>query len=514
MKTLMKKILSRRILFFLSLIATICFSFVMLKLQVLPLKYYIAVVVILVLLIIVLYKGQKDKNDRHPVRVTLLKLVNIILAVALVFGTLKVMQGSDFLEAITGGVEQTIEMNIAVLDSSSYNHLSDLKGKTFGGNTKIDPININTAQTNIEEEIGTIELKNYTSDTDLLSDLKSHTIDAMIIGSTYLESLEDIESGITDSLRIVKKIEIKVPKVAANSAKVTKEPFNIFISGTDKEGPINTFALSDVNMIVTINPVTHQVLLTSIPRDYFVDIIGMDNVSGKDKLTHSAKGGINTTLQTVENFMGIDFNYYAKFNFTSFMNVIDELGGITIDVPKYQVIGRNDGVFTTKKGHYTIKPGINTFNSKEALSFVRERKAFVDGDNVRGKNQMLMVKAIIKKCCSPSIITHMTGVFESLSSSFETNMSASDIKSLINMQIDTMASWDVQTFHLEGDSSKRAFELATVGDVTATNPKGLYITVPYQDCIDQAKGYIEQVMNNEIVKVEEYKPTPTSSLAQ
>ena len=135
MKKFMKKILSRRILFFLSLVAGIWFSFVMFKLQVLP-------------IILGLYKGQKDKNDRHPIRVTLLKLLNIVLAVALVFGSLKVMEGSNFLESITGGSEQIIEMNVAVLKSSSYDKIADLKEKVFGANTKTDPININTARTN------------------------------------------------------------------------------------------------------------------------------------------------------------------------------------------------------------------------------------------------------------------------------------------------------------------------------------------------------------------------------
>ena len=92
----------------------------------------------------------------------------------------------------------------------------------------------------------------------------------------------------------------------------------------------------------------------SIPRDYYVDIKGIEGVEGQDKLTHSAKGGIDATIQTVENLVGVDMNYYAKFNFTSFMNVIDALGGIEVTVPKYDVIGRDDGVFTTRLDKYTV----------------------------------------------------------------------------------------------------------------------------------------------------------------
>lgn len=503
METFMKKILSRRLLFILTLIATLFFGFVFFELQILPLKYYIPLIVILVVIVIALYFGEKDKHDRHPVRVTLLKLINIILAIALVFGGLSGMKGSSLLAAITGGGDQTIEMDVIVLKNSAYQSIKDLKSQKFGGNTAMDAINVNKCETSIEDEIGNIDVTPFTTYAKAIEALENKSIAAMIIKAVDLESLDEIEKGFNEKIKTIHRVEIKIPSVSANSAKVTKEPFHILISGTDKEGPIGTFALSDVNMIATINPVTKQVLLTSIPRDYFVDIIGMDGVSGKDKLTHSAKGGMDCTLKTIENFMGIEFNYYAKFNFTSFMNVVDALGGIDVTVPKYRVIGRDDGVFVTKKGKYTIEPGLNHFNAKQALSFVRERKAFVEGDTIRGKNQMLMLKAILKKCTSSAIITKMDGVFESLSSSFETNMSSQEIKSLINMQIDDMSSWDVQSYHLDGDASQRSKVLATIGDVTKVNPNGMYITVPDQLSIEQAKKYIDSVMKGEILKVKD-----------
>ncbi|MEG0549336.1 MAG: LCP family protein, partial [Coprobacillus sp.] len=196
----------------------------------------------------------------------------------------------------------------------------------------------------------------------------------------------------------------------------------------------------------------------------------------------------------------------AKFNFTSFINVVDALGGITVDVPKYSVKGRTDGVFVTNKGNYTIKPGVNNFNADQALSFVRERKSFTQGDVVRGENQMLMLKTIIKKCCSPSVVTKLDSVFESLSSSFETNMSSSDVKSLINMQISDGGAWDIQSYHLTGDASQRSKTLATVGDVTKTNKAGLFIMIPEQVSVDKAKEYIKVVMDGkEVLKIKQDK---------
>lgn len=499
----MKRLLSRRLLFVLSLLAAVFFSFVLFELQMLPLKYYVPIVVVIFILLLLLYVGERDKDNEHTIRTAFLKLIHILLSIVLVIASLYAMKGSDFLAAITGGSDQTIEMDVVVLKSSSYQSLEDLKGLSFGANTAMDAVNINKTETLIEDEIGDIEIQAYTTHGDAIDALKNGTIQAMVIKAVDYETLDDVEANFQDDTRVVETFEIKIPSVKANSAEVTQEPFMVFISGTDKEGPINTFALSDVNIIAAINPQTKQVLLLSIPRDYFVDIIGMDGVNGKDKLTHSAKGGIECTLKTVENLMGVEFNYYAKLNFTSFMNVIDALGGITVDVPKYDVIGRDDGVFTTKLDKYTIAPGINEFDSKHALSFVRERKAFVDGDAIRGKNQMLMIKAIIKKCCSSAIVTSLNDVFESLEDSFETNMEASDIKALINMQIDDMASWDVQSYRLEG-TSKRIFHLATVGDVSKVNPKGIYITVPSEESLEKANEYLQVIMSgNEILKVED-----------
>ena len=488
MKKFFKILLSRRLLLIITFIAAIVFTFVAYELSILPLKYFIPLIIVIFLMTFLLYCLSRDKDDSHPVKVTVMKLINIILAIVLIIASWSLMKGSNFISAITGGSEEIIEMDVVVLKDSFYDTIDDLKGQSFGA-LHGDAVNINKTETMIEDDIGDITVTNYASNNELIEALMTEEMSAIIVKNVDLKTFDSIEENFNEKIRIIQKYEIKLPKVTANSAKVTQEPFIVFISGRDQKGPINTFSLSDVNMIATINPTTKH-------------IQGIDGVMGKDKLTHSAKGGIDATIQTVENLMDIKMNYYAKFNFTSFLNVIDALGGIEIDVPKYDVIGRDDGVFVTRLDKYTIKPGKQTFDSKHALSFVRERYAFVDGDEIRGKNQMLMLKAIIKKCCSPSLITSMDSVFESLSDSFETNLSASDIKSLINMQISDMASWDVQSFRLTGDASQRTLELATVGDVTSVNPNGVYVTQPDEQSIAKAREYIQKVMNNEIVKVE------------
>lgn len=503
----MSKLLSRRCLLVVTLLSLIVFGAVLFGLKMLPFKYFVIVMGLLVALVLLLYVLEKDRKHKHNVRTTVLKLFQIILSVSLIIASITMLKGSDLLSDITSATNQNIEVDVIVLKDSPVSSLSDLKGKTFGANTTVDAININKTKTMIEDQLNTITLNEYSDHQSAVNALKNSQIDALIIKAVDIDSLESIEEGFEDTIRVIEKYEIKIASVEANSAAVTKEAFNIYISGTDKKGDINTFALSDVNMVASINPLTKQILLITIPRDYYVELdtknTSLDGVKGKDKLTHSAKGGINCSIQTVEKLLGVEMNYYAKFNFTSFLNIVDALGGVTVDIPKYAVYGNDEGIFTTVKGNYTMKPGLMEMNAKQALAFVRERKSFIEGVEIRGKNQMLMFKSILKKCISPSIITKMDGVFEALSGSFETNMAADEIKSLINMQIDDMSSWDIVSYTLKGDASHRALEFATIGNVAKVNKKGLYVTDPDMKSVAKAKDYIQSLISNEIVKIED-----------
>lgn len=502
----MQKILSRRVLLILTLLSAIFLFWVMFQSQMMPFKYLVILAVILFVLILLLYRGQRDQNKEHPIRNVILKLLNILLAIALVFASLLTLKGTDFISAIAGAKEETIEVDVVVLKSSSYEKLDDLKGQQFGANTTTDMVNINKAETVVEDKIGEIDVKGYQSDSELLTSLENQTIQAMLIKAVDLEAMNDIEEGFDQKIRIVDKISLKIPSVEANSAEVTKEPFNVLILGTDKRGDISRAdALSDVNMVATVNPKTNQILITSIPRDYYVDLYDNGNNIGKDKLTHSAKKGTQCTQNTIEELLGIKFNYYAKFNFTSFEGIVDALGGVEVDIPKYKVIGNNDGVFTTKIYKYQMKPGKTVMDGKHALAFVRERKSFVSGDNVRNQNQMLVLKAIMKKCTNASVVMKLDAILSSVSESFTTNMPEDDIKSLINMQLADLDPWDVQSYHLEGNDGKRTFQLATVSEdiVKKSNKDGLYVMEPYQNTIEQAKEYIQIVMKGEeILKVD------------
>lgn len=227
-------------------------------------------------------------------------------------------------------------------------------------------------------------------------------------------------------------------------------------------------------MILTVNPKTKQILMTSIPRDYYVTLA---NKGKKDKLTHSGLGGIENTVKTMENFMGIDINYYGRVNFTSVIEIVDALGGINID-STVAFIGY-DGT--------SFKKGTNHITGKQALEFSRERHAFGGGDNERVHNQQVVMAGMIKKMISPSIITNYSSVLSSINGSFETNMESGDITGLLQMQISDMASWTIVQKQLTGTGK------TMTGGAYMPNNK-LYYMIPNEASVAENKQAIQNVL--------------------
>lgn len=239
---------------------------------------------------------------------------------------------------------------------------------------------------------------------------------------------------------------VKVPIESRSIVKdvdVTKDSFNIYVSGLDTEGTIDVVSRSDVNMIVTVNPRAHKVLLTSIPRDYYVELPDVEGA--KDKLTHTGNNGIESTVAAVEKFTGLDINYYVKVNYTTVTELIDAMGGIEVN-SNYTFVTHGMGVY------YEFYEGVNQLDGARALAFARERKSFSDGDFQRNKNQQLVLEGVLKKAMTSStILTKYTTILNAVEDCVEINMSQDDIRRLIKMQSDGMPSWDIQKQSIIGD---------------------------------------------------------------
>lgn len=484
---IIQKITEWKVIIAIQAIASLLLIGFLFKLGALPMKYLIIIIALIVLLCVGTFFLMKPSQNKEKGKMRNLvgKVVSILLSVLLLVGTLYISQGDYVLNKITGANSQTTRISVVVMKDSSYQSLSDLKNETIEVNTSVDGDKMNEAIGALQKEESSIQTMNKDDFEEMADDLYNNTTKAIFINEAYYAILETKHENFENETRVIWTYEIneELDDLSKN-VNVTNDVFTVYISGIDTTGKVSTVSRSDVNMLVTVNPKTKQILMTSIPRDYFVTLA---NKGQKDKLTHAGIFGVANSVKTVEGFMGIDVNYYAKVNFTSLVTIVDALGGITVDSPV---------AFTTRHGNYKIVKGSNEMDGAKALGFVRERYGLKGGDNDRVKNQQRVLTAMLKKMMSPAIITNYSSILNSIAGSFETNMSSSEITALLQMQINDMASWDIHQIQLTGKGAMKT------GGAMMPNRK-LYYMIPNESSITKAKDLIQKMINGEKITVEE-----------
>ncbi len=180
--------------------------------------------------------------------------------------------------------------------------------------------------------------------------------------------------------------------------------------------------------------------MTTTPRDSYVPIADGGN-NQKDKLTHAGIYGVDSSIHTLENLYGVDINYYVRLNFTSFLKLIDLLGGVDV---------YNDQEFTSRHGKFHFPVGNVHLDSEQALGFVRERYSLADGDRDRGRNQQKVIVAIIQKLTSTEALKNYSDIIQGLQDSLQTNMPIETMIDLINTQLESGGSYKVNSQDLKG----------------------------------------------------------------
>jgi len=328
-------------------------------------------------------------------------------------------------------------MSVVVLkDSDVHNvtQLDSITGPTGTDNDNIQKLiaDIKTSQSKeLTVEQSTSYLATYKS-------LVSGEAKAIVLNSVF-ENI--IESEYPDYASKIRKIytknitkEVAAPKVSKNKS------FNVYVSGIDTYGPISSVSRSDVNILMTVNQDSKKILLTTTPRDSYVPIADGGN-NQKDKLTHAGIYGVDSSIHTLENLYGVDINYYVRLNFTSFLKLIDLLGGVDV---------YNDQEFTSRHGKFHFPVGNVHLDSEQALGFVRERYSLADGDRDRGRNQQKVIVAIIQKLTSTEALKNYSDIIQGLQDSLQTNMPIETMIDLINTQLESGGSYKVNSQDLKG----------------------------------------------------------------
>lgn len=375
-------------------------------------------------------------------------------------------------------------VDLDVLDASAIQNVEDLEGRTIGILSSMDESQKKLMTDWIASQNVTYTLKEYDSSLLMARNLRGQAIDAIIVYQPYLSIVESYE-GLEDfskDLRIIHQIPCEeVPLGNADAVNVTEDPFIVLISGIDTYGQISTAGRSDVNMLLAVNPKNRSILLLSIPRDYYVEVVCTDakgcTPDAKDKLTHTGIYGIDTTEKTLEKLFGVPINYDVRVNFSSLVKIIDALDGIDVN-----------NVDDFKVGEYQFSPGVIHMNGDMALAFARERHSFQAGDRERGRNQMRVVEGIIHKAISPKILQKYTTVLDAAADSVQMNLTPDDIAALVKMQLSTPASWAIYTYSVSGSDSTEF--MPALGDKA-------YAMIPDQEQVTNAKQDLKAILNGE-----------------
>lgn len=475
-----KKIISWPVILGIQVITTVVLLFFIFKLNILPTTYAVMVGMILVLLGFINYALMKPNKKEHhrktKPREIIGKVISLLLSVLMVFGSVMINKGYSTLDDITNSNTKSAHYAIVVLKSSKINSLSELQNESIEYCLQYDKEkDMNQVIAEAKKKESSLNFDVAMTYSKLGDDLYNNTVNAILINTAYNGMFEENHPDFQNEVKEIwaSDIETKV-KDFSTRVSVTNTPFIIYISGIDTYGSITTVSRSDVNMIVTVNPNTKKILLTSIPRDYYVTLA---NMKKKDKLTHSGIAGPENTVKTMAQFLGTDINYYARVNFTSLVTMVDALGGITVNV---------DQDFSA--GGYSYKLGLQQMNGKEVLAYSRERHSFADGDNVRVKHQQDVLMAMLNKMMSPAVITNYSSVLKAISGCFETNMASSDITDLIKMQINDNASWTFKQKQFTGTG------VMQTGGAYMPDSK-LYYMIPNDDSVKENLQAIKDVLN-------------------
>ena len=400
---------------------------------------FLNIIITIGLLVVLAISIFLQKTKKSPLVTTVVLVIFSLVSLVGIFGFKQMID-------ITNRMNQTaafseVEMSIVVPKDSDIKDVSQLT--SVQAPTKVDKNNIDTLMSALKKDKKVdVKVDDVASYQEAYDNLKSGKSKAMVLSGSYASLLESVDSNYASNLKTIYTYKIK--KKNSNSAKqVDSKVFNIYISGIDTYGSISTVSRSDVNIIMTVNMNTHKILLTTTPRDAYVKIPG-GGADQYDKLTHAGIYGVETSEQTLENLYGIKIDYYARINFTSFLKLIDQLGGVTV---------HNDQAFTSLHGKFDFPVGDIQMNSEQALGFVRERYSLDGGDNDRGKNQEKVISAIVNKLASLNSVSNFTSIVNNLQDSVQTNMSLDTINALANTQLDSGSKFTVTSQAVTGTGS-------------------------------------------------------------
>lgn len=494
------------VLILIQLVFTVLLMFNIFKLDILPLKYLIAVNAFLIL--IFLYNFTSQFTKAHIIG----KILSVILSGVILFIYLVSAKLDSVLTKLNIPEINTDIVDICVLSTDKANSIDDIADYKFAYNSSASNENVKTAFNSLKSDINRndIEMTEYKSWDDLVDAFYTNKdVQVLVMNDSMISVISTQYEDFADQIKIIKKYEYKkLVQTQKSTVNVKKDPFVIYVSGISSDdgadSELSDRGLSDVNILAVVNPETRQILLVTTPRDSYIKITGPDGRKGYDKLTHAGNYGVEASMETLEDLYGVNIDYYVKINFSGCVAVVDALGGITIDSEVEFTCGQDASPIP-----YHFVKGENECDGEMAVAFSRERHAFLAGDFQRGRNQTAAIKAILQKATSPAILTKYSAVLDAVSDMFLTNIPTSTISDIVKLQLSDSTPWNIQTYSIEGTTEPPAGQPAAYLEITGL--RGASVVYPYADSINTAIKLMSMIQNDEVFDVDEYVESQSQS---
>ena len=472
------------VLSILLVVASFYLLYQLIKINVLPTKLLFLITIIFVLLdaifalLLCFYT-----------RAIVSKIICVVLTLILMFGSCLggyyISKTGSLLTNITNVTKHAKNtVSVVVKQSSDIKNKSQLNGLSVGTLRSIGTQGSSKALKELSKDGIVMNQNEYDSLSAMLEDFYNGEVDSIIINESSRSQILDMESyaDFDNNTRVVYQTSYKVENTdKANAVSdITSKPFNVLISGSDTRGGFDENGRSDVIMVATVNPKTSTVLLTSVPRDFYVTT-ACDAADGcmqgaLDKITHTGIHGTNTTKRTVEQLLGIEINYTFKVGFDTVTDLVNALGGVDVTVaPGYAV----------NTSYLSVHEGVNHLNGEQALAYARERYSYTEGDRQRTKNQQQVLMGIVNEATKPSVITKYASIMDAMANTFSTTMSNEEISDLIKYQINNNPKWKMEQYMVDGTGD--TLMCAELGDAA-------YVMVPDQSTVKMAKDKINAVL--------------------
>ena len=449
------------------------------KLNILGTKHLVLLTLVVTLLCALnIFKLLRKKTSK-PSRV-FFSICSLILLI--IYGFICRYSNStiNFVKKATNLKMENVNYSVLTLKDSTYKDILDLTDKKIGflSNDNNFSDSVNTLKKKI-----TFSKEEYEDIGTLLGELYNNELNAISINDAYISLLEESNNEFVKNYKVIYtyKVNVKVKDNKVNKVDFTKDPFIIYISGTDSRGSVSDVSRSDVNIIAVVNPTTHKILLVSTPRDYYVQLHGTTGI--KDKLTHAGVYGIDMSKNTMEDLLDINIDNVVKVSFRTVVNLVDTIDGIDIN---------SDTEFTatselTRNKCYYVE-GNNHLNGDCALRYARERKTYTTGDRHRGENQQQVITAIVEKMTNPKYLIRYNQILKSIDGTIETDINYEQITELAKYELTNLSKWSVESISLDGE-----------GAMLPTYSMGydlpLYVMIPNEETVNNAKNKINEYLS-------------------